>query len=46
MVGHQMAFRDLALLLHCKTPKHLAKMLSQLAIQNLPPAFRDENDMV
>jgi len=46
MIGHQMALLDPALLLHRQSAEYLTEMLPQLAVERLPAALGNENDMV
>jgi hypothetical protein len=46
VVGHQVPFLYPALFLQGQSSKHLAQVRPQLAEQHLPPAFRNEYDVV
>ena len=45
MVGLQVSFQHPALLLPGQIMQHVAKVFPELAIEHLPPAFRDPHDM-
>src|SRR5262249_49676207 len=46
VVGHEVPLLDPAFLLLRKRPEDLAQMATQLAVEHLPPALRDEHDVV
>src|SRR5215469_682208 len=46
MIGHQVPFLDLRLLLRGRLVEHLAEMPAQLQIQSLPSTLRNEDDVV
>src|SRR5215472_3162067 len=46
MIGHQVPFLDLRLLLRGQLVEHLAEMPAQLQIQSLPSTFRNEDGVV
>ena len=46
MVGHEMPFLDLALLLASNLTKHFHEVSPQAAVQTLLPVLRYEHDMV
>jgi hypothetical protein len=46
MIGEKMTFLNAALLLLGQSSKHLAQMLTQIAIKHLPATFRDKNNVV
>jgi hypothetical protein len=46
MVWHQMPLLNPAFPLFSRFPQYLTKMLSQLALKDLPAVFRDEYNMI
>jgi hypothetical protein len=46
VVSQQMTFQNPALLLLCQPAYHLPQMRSQLFVDQLPSALRNENDVV
>ena len=46
MVGHQMPFDDLTLLLFCQRVEDLAQLLTHLSEQDLPSPFGYEHYMI
>jgi hypothetical protein len=41
-----MPLQDLALLLHRQLVKHLAQVTAKLNVKRLPPALRDEHNVI
>src|SRR5574338_469211 len=46
VVGHQVPFHDLALLLRCKLAKYLPEVLAQLPVQGPTAALRDKDHVI
>ncbi|MBS1168245.1 MAG: hypothetical protein H6R00_4270 [Proteobacteria bacterium] len=46
MIGHQVTFFHTAFPVLSQLPEHLPKVRAQSFVKRLPPAFRDENDVI
>ena len=46
VVGHQVPFQNPALLLLRQLPEYLPKVRPQLLVDDLPPTFRNEDDVI